>query len=130
MPRFPALFRISSGAGQTVGMPGWGGRIRTSVWWNQNPLPYHLATPQQPNNERQRLFGTQALRPRRSIDGVELFQQGRSRKSGRIRPVVFAGGSALFRSCSKLQGLWRELRDTSFRGKTFFVFPPCEALTP
>ncbi len=28
---------------------GWGGRIRTSVWWNQNPLPYHLATPQDPD---------------------------------------------------------------------------------
>ncbi len=26
---------------------GWGGRVRTSAWWNQNPLPYHLATPQQ-----------------------------------------------------------------------------------
>ena len=25
---------------------GWGGRIRTSAWRNQNPLPYHLATPQ------------------------------------------------------------------------------------
>ena len=25
--------------------PGWGGRIRTSAWRNQNPLPYHLATP-------------------------------------------------------------------------------------
>jgi hypothetical protein len=28
------------------GMRGWGGRIRTSVWRNQNPLPYRLATPQ------------------------------------------------------------------------------------
>ena len=28
---------------------GWGGRIRTSVWRNQNPLPYHLATPQHGN---------------------------------------------------------------------------------
>jgi hypothetical protein len=28
-------------------MAGWGGRIRTSEWWNQNPLPYHLATPHQ-----------------------------------------------------------------------------------
>ena len=27
-------------------MSGWGGRIRTSEWRNQNPLPYHLATPQ------------------------------------------------------------------------------------
>jgi hypothetical protein len=27
-------------------LPGWGGRIRTSAWRNQNPLPYRLATPQ------------------------------------------------------------------------------------
>ena len=26
---------------------GWGTRIRTSEWWNQNPLPYRLAIPQQ-----------------------------------------------------------------------------------
>ena len=26
---------------------GWGGRDRTSECWNQNPVPYHLATPQQ-----------------------------------------------------------------------------------
>jgi hypothetical protein len=26
-------------------MTGWGARIRTWEWWNQNPLPYHLATP-------------------------------------------------------------------------------------
>ena len=26
-------------------LAGWGGRIRTSEWRNQNPLPYHLATP-------------------------------------------------------------------------------------
>ena len=25
---------------------GWGGRVRTFAWRNQNPLPYHLATPQ------------------------------------------------------------------------------------
>jgi hypothetical protein len=30
---------------QGVDKVGWGGRIRTSVWRNQNPLPYHLATP-------------------------------------------------------------------------------------
>jgi hypothetical protein len=27
-------------------LAGWGGRIRTSAWRNQNPLPYRLATPQ------------------------------------------------------------------------------------
>lgn len=32
------------------GRPGWGGRDRTSEWRNQNPLPYHLATPQQAIN--------------------------------------------------------------------------------
>jgi hypothetical protein len=33
-------------SGVERGMRGWGGRIRTSEWRNQNPLPYHLATPQ------------------------------------------------------------------------------------
>ena len=28
------------------GLVGWGARIRTWEWRNQNPLPYHLATPQ------------------------------------------------------------------------------------
>jgi hypothetical protein len=31
---------------QQAELIGWGGRIRTSVWRNQNPLPYRLATPQ------------------------------------------------------------------------------------
>ena len=35
-------------ASQFNALFGWGGRIRTSVWRNQNPLPYHLATPQPP----------------------------------------------------------------------------------
>ena len=30
-----------------TGLSGWGGRTRTSEWRNQNPLPYHLATPHQ-----------------------------------------------------------------------------------
>src|SRR5262249_1576773 len=30
-----------------TGVAGWGGRTRTSEWRNQNPLPYHLATPHQ-----------------------------------------------------------------------------------
>jgi hypothetical protein len=29
---------------------GWGARIRTWGWRNQNPLPYHLATPQKKAN--------------------------------------------------------------------------------
>src|ERR1700681_3232185 len=30
---------------------GWGGRIRTAEWRDQNPLPYHLATPQQSSTQ-------------------------------------------------------------------------------
>jgi hypothetical protein len=33
---FLALLRAKSPA---AGLAGWGGRIRTSAWWNQNPLP-------------------------------------------------------------------------------------------
>ena len=42
-------------------LPGWGGRIRTSVWWNQNPTPgfdlfgnsaFMLSTPRQPSHAR------------------------------------------------------------------------------
>jgi hypothetical protein len=35
-----------SAVNQVIESIGWGGRIRTSVWRNQNPLPYRLATPQ------------------------------------------------------------------------------------
>jgi hypothetical protein len=35
-----------------TGLAGWGGRIRTSEWRNQNPLPYHLATPQYASDDR------------------------------------------------------------------------------
>src|SRR5262245_11587904 len=31
--------------GSETRMAGWGARIRTWEWRNQNPLPYHLATP-------------------------------------------------------------------------------------
>jgi hypothetical protein len=31
---------------------GWGARIRTWEWRNQNPLPYHLATPHRPHEGR------------------------------------------------------------------------------
>ena len=32
-------------------LTGWGGRIRTSECRNQNPVPYHLATPQKSDVE-------------------------------------------------------------------------------
>jgi hypothetical protein len=36
---------------------GWGGRIRTSGWRDQNPLPYHLATPQHFNHRAADVVG-------------------------------------------------------------------------
>src|SRR5262249_27757497 len=41
-----AFFRSSWGKAREMPLGGWGARIRTWVWRNQNPLPYHLATPQ------------------------------------------------------------------------------------
>ena len=36
--------------GQGIESVGWGARIRTWEWRNQNPLPYHLATPHRPRH--------------------------------------------------------------------------------
>ncbi len=36
---------------------GWGGRIRTHEWRDQNPLPYHLATPQKLEQYKNTIFG-------------------------------------------------------------------------
>ena len=45
---------------------GWGGRIRTSEWRDQNPLPYHLATPQRPNSSSSGRFVQQGDCPARA----------------------------------------------------------------
>ena len=31
-----AFLRVSGALSLSARLPGWGGRIRTSVWWNQN----------------------------------------------------------------------------------------------
>ena len=56
---------------------GWGGRIRTSEWRNQNPLPYRLATPQWPAVD----IGPAAMRVKRD-------RMARARRSQR-RPRQF-----------------------------------------
>jgi hypothetical protein len=40
------LFSHPGDGGPETALAGWGARIRTWEWRNQNPLPYHLATPQ------------------------------------------------------------------------------------
>src|SRR4051812_13429000 len=39
------LLRWVEAEPRPAALPGWGGRIRTSAWGDQNPLPYHFATP-------------------------------------------------------------------------------------
>jgi hypothetical protein len=43
-----------------TGLAGWGARIRTWEWRNQNPLPYHLATPHRLLMNRARTIATRA----------------------------------------------------------------------
>jgi hypothetical protein len=44
---FSASYRTFANASEQLRTGfGWGARIRTWEWRNQNPLPYHLATPQ------------------------------------------------------------------------------------
>ena len=74
-PAFPAHSRLSWGTWVNAGMAGWGGRDRTSEWWNQNPLPYRLATPQQAAPEDTGRSPRSAFRQRRSTEGVLPFQQ-------------------------------------------------------
>src|SRR4051794_6900089 len=46
-PGSVALFMTSRKCPTETTVGGWGARTRTWEWRNQNPLPYHLATPQQ-----------------------------------------------------------------------------------
>ena len=92
---FPAHSRVSWGARPNAGMAGWGGRDRTSEWRNQNPLPYRLATPQQACRQARDHSRAVVLRQRRSIGGVEPFQQAIGRFLPRTRPgnpSLYIGG--------------------------------------
>ena len=48
---------------ESGGATGWGARIRTWEWRNQNPLPYHLATPQQVPESRGEAISSAAAGP-------------------------------------------------------------------
>jgi hypothetical protein len=80
---------------------GWGGRDRTSEWWNQNPLPYRLATPQQACPESTGHRRAASPRQRRSIGGVEPFQQARER----ILPQIRSGNARLYNTLFNMGGL-------------------------
>jgi hypothetical protein len=43
----PEVHRLISSRPEGFEFAGWGARTRTWEWRNQNPLPYHLATPHQ-----------------------------------------------------------------------------------
>src|SRR3954466_8391547 len=52
------------------GPAGWGGRDRTFECWNQNPVPYHLATPQSCGQGGDH------------IEALPAFQRGENARSG------------------------------------------------
>src|SRR6516162_4751702 len=90
---------------------GWGGRIRTSVWRNQNPLPYHLATPQppwqvnrKPLSRQQDRWRTLAMLASRS---KPIMARGwdRRRPSG---PVGRAAISRLFPYYKRFSRIWQQ----------------------
>src|SRR3984957_4330839 len=65
---------------------GWGGRIRTSEWRDQNPLPYHLATPQlgkQASFSRSSMLQARASHSVREPESQQI--QAASRASIRVR---------------------------------------------
>jgi hypothetical protein len=45
-PVFAGFLAYSAHKNRETGLVGWGARIRTWECRNQNPVPYHLATPQ------------------------------------------------------------------------------------
>jgi hypothetical protein len=47
-----AFLRVSGTFSLITGLPGWGGRIRTSAWWNQKPLPYRWSAATIPSGSR------------------------------------------------------------------------------
>src|SRR4051812_5602057 len=64
---------------------GWGARIRTWEWRNQNPLPYHLATPHR---------GDMSEKWRPDHTGATAADQRLDRPAAGLRPIRLPCGSA------------------------------------
>ncbi len=81
---------------------GWGGRVRTSEWRNQNPLPYHLATPHRsPGCEDPRPSGSSSYG---APDGRASVGAGRESGAQDLRPPAGVAiqpctGAACARRC-------------------------------
>ncbi len=113
-----------------TGVAGWGAWIRTREWRNQNPLPYHLATPHRPargadhtggRGGKQRRRNDLAKRPHRLYKAGRhwrsVAQPGSAPRSGR--------GGRRFKSChsdqpSRRRGsLCRQTSDNSNGARAF-----------
>jgi hypothetical protein len=55
-----SLLRVARSKGSVPPHGNWGGRIRTSEWRLQRPLPYHLATPQRESSVYSTMSGVQS----------------------------------------------------------------------
>src|SRR5882757_8946586 len=109
----PTRGSIKQECSQARVLAGWGGRDRTSEWRNQNPLPYHLATPQRADRGQ-----------RRSIECNRPFQQGGDRNqakaAGRCRRTPYNNVTprSLKPPAPTAQAGSRELRGSGFHGMT------------
>jgi hypothetical protein len=90
-----------------TGLVGWGGRDRTSECWNQNPVPYHLATPHQAGPRRGiriKLAGP-IRKPSKGPSGRGLYGWLRGRGGIVIRAPPEARGRP-FRTGSESSSAW------------------------
>ena len=84
-PQLSSLFRHASIKKDSYGIIfilGWGWGIRTPEWWDQNPLPYHLANPQRSMWFYYILYKKAKCPGRRSVRGTSSEAEIRSRKRG------------------------------------------------
>ena len=76
-----------------TGLGGWGARIRTWEWRNQNPLPYHLATPQKVPESRLEAISRAAAgpyrrEPARSMSAPLIYTYVAKRALTGLRPQL------------------------------------------
>ncbi len=115
-----------------ISVDGWGGRIRTSEWRDQNPLPYRLATPQR---NRQRpdpdprcsswslATSGERLRPRTTYP-----VQRRGRRSSASRARTSSGMAANTHEPVPVSRARRELREPVERFRHCGKAPPHDRL--
>jgi hypothetical protein len=114
MARHPLLGRFIAArrAEASAKAGGWGGRIRTSAWGNQNPLPYRLATPHRRNAETAASLITYAYS--RRVKNLQILFKKHRHVAFMLRPrrrELFSAQQSAFRGCQFLAvvSAWKQV---------------------